>query len=92
MSKDTKEMTHKELIEHHKKEREKEAKARDKMISHLSPEMIQAVKDLREIASSVGETMQFEGSEYVWVSDMHKLIDRANSVNSLFNFDVEERG
>lgn len=91
-AKNTAEMTHEELIEHHRKEREKASKERDKMISHLSPDMIQAVKELKETASSVGETMQFEGSEYVWVSDMHKLIDRANSVNSLFNFDVEERG
>ena len=80
-AKNTAEMTHEELIEHHRKEREKASKERDKMIGHLSPEMIQAVKDLKEIASGVGETMQFEGSEYVWVSDMHKRIYGISPIN-----------
>jgi len=81
-------MTHEERCEYWEKKRAKETADRGALIQEMEtqqPEMITAVKELKAIAHQIGVEMQYEGAEAIWVSDMHKLIDRAERVGHLFN-------
>mgnify|MGYP003109051130 FL=1 len=81
-------MTHEERCEYWEKKRAKETADRGALIQEMEtqqPEMITAVKELKAIAYQIGTEMQYEGAEAIWVSDMHKLIERAERVGTLFN-------
>jgi len=81
-------MTHEERCEYWEKKRAKETADRGALIQEMEkqhPEMVTAVKELREIAYHIGIEMQYEGPETIWVSDMHKLINKAEQVGTLFN-------
>ena len=81
-------MTHEERCEYWEKKRAKETADRGALIQEMEtqqPEMITAVKELKAIAYQIGIEMQYEGAEAIWVSDMHKLIERAERVGTLFN-------
>jgi len=81
-------MTHEERCEYWEKKRAKETADRGALIQEMEtqqPEMITAVKELKVIAYQIGTEMQYEGAEAIWVSDMHKLIERAEKVGTLFN-------
>ena len=81
-------MTHEERLAYWEKKREEETADRGILIQEIAaqqPEMLAAVKELKSIAHQIGTEMQYEGPETIWVSDMHKLIDRAETVGTLFN-------
>ena len=81
-------MTHEERCEYWEKKRAKETAVRGALIQKMEtqqPEMITAVKELKAIAYQIGIEMQYEGTGAIWVSDMHKLIERAEKVGTLFN-------
>ena len=81
-------MTHEERCEYWEKKREKETADRGALVQEMEAQqldMIEAVNELRLIAYQIGTEMQYEGAETIWVSDMHKLIDRAETVGTLFN-------
>ena len=81
-------MSHEERCEYWAKKREKETADRGALVQEMEaqqPDMIKAVNELRLIAYQIGTEMQYEGAETIWVSDMHKLIDRAETVGTLFN-------
>jgi len=83
-------MTHEERCAYWEKKREKEIADRGNLIQEIAaqqPEMLAAVKELKSIAHQIGTEMQYEGAETIWVSDMHKLIDRAERVGTLFNIE-----
>ena len=83
-------MTHEERCEYWEKKREKDASDRENLIQDMEaqqPDMIKAIKELKQIAYQIGTEMQYEGAEAIWVSDMHKLIDRAEKVDALFNLE-----
>ena len=81
-------MTHEERLAYWEKKREEETADRGALVQEMEaqqPDMIKAVNELRLIAHQIGTEMQYEGPETIWVSDMHKLIDRAETVGTLFN-------
>ena len=88
-------MTHEERMEYHVKQREQEAMVREALLFQLKdkyPSMLEAVDELSKAADRIGDSLQWEGPEYVTVGDMHKLIDSKNTVRNLFHLDVEENG
>jgi hypothetical protein len=88
-------MTHEERQDFHAKQREQEAMVREALLFQLRdkyPSMVQAVDELSKAADRIGDSLQWEGPEYVTVGDMHKLIESKNIVRNLFHLDVEENG
>jgi len=88
-------MTHEERMEYHVKRREQEAMVREALLFQIKdkyPSMLEAVNELSKAADRIGDSLQWEGPQYVSVDDMHKLIDSKNTVRNLFHLDVEENG
>tara|TARA_B100002019_G_C21119981_1_gene522830 strand:+ start:480 stop:746 length:267 start_codon:yes stop_codon:yes gene_type:complete len=88
-------MTHEEKVEFHAKQREQEAMVREALLFQLRdkyPSMVESVEALANVASSIGEDLQWHGIEAVTCADMHKLIDTAHTVRRLFHLDIEEHG
>ena len=88
-------MTHEERMEYHTKQREQEAMVREALLFQLRdkyPSMIENVEALVNVASSIGDDLQWHGIEGITCQDMHKLIDTSNAVRRLFHLDIEEHG
>jgi len=88
-------MTHEERMEFHAKQREQEAMVREALLFQLRdkyPSMLEAVDELSKAADRIGDSLQWEGPQFISVDDMHKLIDSKNTVRNLFHLDVEEQG
>ena len=88
-------MTHEERMEYHVKQREQEAMVREALLFQLKdkyPSMLEAVDELSKAADRIGDSLQWEGPQFISVDDMHKLIDSKNTVRNLFHLDVEENG
>lgn len=88
-------MTHEERMEYHTKQREQEAMVREALLFQLRdkyPSMIENVEALVNVASSIGDDLQWHGIEAITCQDMHKLIDTSNAVRRLFHLDIEEHG
>jgi len=88
-------MTHEERMEFHAKQREQEAMVREALLFQLRdkyPSMLEAVDELSKAADRIGDSLQWEGPQFISVDDMHKLIDSKNTVRNLFHLDVEENG
>jgi len=88
-------MTHEERMEFHAKQREQEAMVREALLFQLKdkyPSMLEAVDELSKAADRIGDSLQWEGPQFISVDDMHKLIDSKNTVRNLFHLDVEENG
>jgi len=89
------EMTVEEKQAYWAKQREQEAMVREALLFQLRdkyPSMIENVEALANVASSIGDDLQWHGPEFVNVAEMHKLIDSANAVRRLFHLDIEEQG
>jgi len=88
-------MTVEERQEYWAKQREQEAMVREALLFQLRdkyPSMLENVEALANVASSIGDDLQWHGPEGVSVTEMHKLIDSANAVRRLFHLDIEEHG
>lgn len=87
-------MTVEERQEYWAKQREQEAMVREALLFQLRdkyPAMVERVEDLVNVASSIGDDLQWHGPEGVSVVEMHKLIDSASAVRRLFHLDIEEQ-
>ena len=83
-------MTLEEKQEYWAKQREQEAMVREALLFQLRnkyPSMLENVEALANVASSIGDDLQWHGPEGVSVTDMHKLIDTAQTVRHLFHLD-----
>jgi len=88
-------MTMEERQEYWAKQREQEAMVREALLFQLRdkyPSMIENVEALANVASSIGDDLQWHGVEAITCQDMHKLIDSANAVRRLFHLDIGEHG
>jgi len=94
-SKSFEDMTMEERQEYWAKQREQEAMVREALLFQLRdkyPSMLEAVDELSKAADRIGDSLQWEGPQFISVDDMHKLIDSKNTVRNLFHLDVEENG
>lgn len=88
-------MTVEEHQEYWAKQREQEAMVREALMFQLRdkyPSMLESVEELANVASSIGDDLQWHGPQGVSVIDMHRLIDSTSVVRRLFHLDVEEQG
>ena len=89
----TDEMTIEERQEYWAKQREQEAMVREALLFQIRekyPSMLEAVDELSNVASRIGDDLQWHGVDAVTCADMHKLIDGASAIRRLYHLDVSD--